>query len=138
METTARPTNRIIGTTDEGGACDCCGRTNLKTYVVIAHEDGSIARYGTSCASVMLKVDTAEVRQAAKAADDAARVAEIAAQEEHLAAVEARFHAWVLETYGLAITQTADLHGKVAEMTPFQVRKAWQASLCTDRYKIEK
>lgn len=81
---------RILGTTEDYTGCDCCGRANLKVYVVIDH-DGEIRHYGTSCAAIMLKADAADIRKAAKAADKAAEAAAAAARRE---AAAAEYAAW--------------------------------------------
>lgn len=83
--------NTVLGTTQDYSGCDCCGRENLKKYVVIRLEDGTVGHYGTSCAAVMLRVPAAEVTKAAKAADaDAAAKA----QAERMARMDAETAAW--------------------------------------------
>jgi hypothetical protein len=44
---------RILGTSDEVTTCECCGRTGLKTTIIIGTEEGE-AYYGTTCASKFL------------------------------------------------------------------------------------
>jgi len=57
------------GTTDEVTSCDCCGRANLKSTVVLTDLDEGIERFfGVVCAAKMLKVTSAEVRANAKRA----------------------------------------------------------------------
>jgi len=55
------PRWRYLATSDEGDACHCCGRTNLKRYVWLVEldEDGNEisdpAPYGTTCAGHLLR-----------------------------------------------------------------------------------
>lgn len=41
---------RIIGIDDSVNACDCCGKSNLKSTVVV-DIDGTLYNYGSVCAS---------------------------------------------------------------------------------------
>lgn len=50
------PTYRILGTSDDVTVCECCGRSDLKSTVVLAALDagGVVAAetyYGSSCAA---------------------------------------------------------------------------------------
>lgn len=36
---------------EESSICECCGKKNLKSTVVLGFEDGSIKRYGSTCAA---------------------------------------------------------------------------------------
>ncbi len=51
---------KLLGITDENLGCACCGRIDLKRYVVIQDNDGEIATYGSDCATKVLgrKVST--------------------------------------------------------------------------------
>lgn len=64
--------NRVLGTTEDYNGCDCCGRENLKVYVVIDHgtHDG---HYGTTCAANLLAKPATEIRAEARRADQAKR-----------------------------------------------------------------
>lgn len=79
---------KFLGTTDEHDACDCCGRSNLKVYVVLMFEGACDAVfYGTSCAARALRMPAREVKASAKNADDAAR-----AERERIAREERTVH----------------------------------------------
>jgi hypothetical protein len=39
---------------EEGGVCECCGKTNLKKVVVLEIE-GEVVRYGCDCASKAIR-----------------------------------------------------------------------------------
>lgn len=84
-------TTKILGTTADYKGCDCCGRENLKKYVVIRHADGDIGHYGTSCAATMLDADAADIAREAKAADKAAAAR---AARDARAASRAAAEAW--------------------------------------------
>lgn len=61
MATTQTPTYRFIGTTDECTRCQCCGKNNLRSTVVLAvlDADGNeeiITYYGSSCAARALSI----------------------------------------------------------------------------------
>ncbi len=43
--------SKALGTTDEITSCDCCGKSNLKSTVVIELDDGQIVHYGCVCAT---------------------------------------------------------------------------------------
>lgn len=55
------PRYRYLATSDEGDACHCCGRTNLKRYVWLIELDedrneiGDPAPFGTTCAAHLLR-----------------------------------------------------------------------------------
>lgn len=44
-------TYTAIVTDDSVNTCDCCGRTNLKSTVVMQSSDGDILHYGSTCAA---------------------------------------------------------------------------------------
>lgn len=81
----------VVGTTDEWDACDCCGRTNLKRYVVMRDADGECFGFGTSCAARLEGVPAAEVRAEARTADEAARAE---AEADRRARADAERDAW--------------------------------------------
>lgn len=76
--------------------CDCCGRTGLKSTVVIEMHDGSEpVYYGVTCAAHALKTTAKAVRYEAKRADTLKHEKESAErQEEHNKAM-AGWHAWL-------------------------------------------
>ena len=41
---------RVLGISEEVTTCECCGRTGLKSTVIVGTEDGE-AYYGSTCAS---------------------------------------------------------------------------------------
>jgi hypothetical protein len=101
MNTAATTTARrfeVIGTTADYNACDCCGRSNLKRYVVLrvvdcnAHDSGDVVFYGTGCAATAEGIPAKTIKAEADAADQARRAAEEAARA---AASETRRMAWV-------------------------------------------
>lgn len=70
--TMTRPKFRYIGVTDDCIECQCCGKPNLKSTIVLAHldEDGNdeeTTYYGSSCAARALGVKggSASVRKSA-------------------------------------------------------------------------
>jgi hypothetical protein len=113
---------RVFGTTDEGTGCECCGRPDLKVYVVMEDEAGSIGRYGTTCAAKLRRVPAATIRTEAKDADRTARrqreaVAAAARREE-----ADRFAAFLTSTTGESDTFTAieALGGYTAARTAYE------------------
>lgn len=67
---------RILGTTDEWEQCDCCGKPNLKVYVVMEPaEGGEVLHLGTTCAAVMQGRPSIDIRREAREADAAIRAA---------------------------------------------------------------
>lgn len=44
---------RVLGLTDEVTTCECCGRTGLRSTVIVGTEEGE-AYYGSTCASRFL------------------------------------------------------------------------------------
>lgn len=127
-ETETRRHYKVLGTTEDGDGCHCCGRTNLKVYVAMEPvEGGPVVLFGTTCAAKMEKVTVKEIRDEVKAVEAAAREAARQARQAAAAIEDAAFKAWVLETYGLAIDQTSDLWGKVEGKTPFQIRQEFNA-----------
>ena len=45
---------KVLGVTDENVGCTCCGRIDLKRYVVIQDDDGEVATYGSTCATKIM------------------------------------------------------------------------------------
>ena len=83
---------KFLGNTDEVTACDCCGRSDLKSTVALETEAGEVVHYGVVCAARALKMPAKEVKAAAKRADDARFEVEQAARR---AAAEARAAEWL-------------------------------------------
>lgn len=90
----------VVGTTEEWDACDCCGRTNLRRYVVMRDVDGEYFRFGTSCAARLEGVPAAEVRREARAADAQARAEAEAARRCRAALKADRWFAWLTANAG--------------------------------------
>ena len=41
----------IVGTSDEVTTCECCGKSDLKSTVVLGTHDGEVSYYGIVCAA---------------------------------------------------------------------------------------
>lgn len=71
--TTAPTAAKILGITDEVNTCECCGRTDLKSTVVL-DLDGAVAHFGSECAARRLgrrrKQDVEKQARQAQAATD--------------------------------------------------------------------
>lgn len=89
-----------VGITDEWDACDCCGRTNLKRYVVMRDADGEYHRFGTGCAARLEGIPAAEVRREARNAEAAARAEAEAARRARASLELDRWVAWLNEHAG--------------------------------------
>ncbi len=48
-------TFNILGTNDAVNTCDCCGKTNLKSTVIVSI-DGVVFHYGSTCAARNLNI----------------------------------------------------------------------------------
>ena len=71
-----------LGTSDEVDACDCCGKSDLKSTVAIQDNDsGETLYFGTTCAARALKQTVKEVRAGTNVADRAKAEAERKARE---------------------------------------------------------
>lgn len=60
---------KIIGFDDSVHTCDCCGKNNLKSTVIV-EVDGEVMRYGSVCATRHTKLTGKEIKQAVKSAED--------------------------------------------------------------------
>jgi len=97
-----------LGTSDEVDACDCCGKSDLKSTVAIQDNDsGETLYFGTTCAARALKQTVKEVKAGTGAADRARAEAERARQRAARDTYEKDWHAYlaatgamVRETYG--------------------------------------
>lgn len=58
---------KILGTDDSVNACDCCGKSNLKSTVVV-DVDGEILHYGSICATGHTGMTASGVKRAVAAA----------------------------------------------------------------------
>lgn len=96
---TTTTTAKILGTTDEHTACDCCGRTNLRRTVAIDF-DGTVAYYGTSCAETITTIPAADITAAASIADKARLEAERAEHNAQQAAAAEAWEAWLTANAG--------------------------------------
>lgn len=63
---------KVLGTTDEVTACDCCGKKDLKGTVALSFDDADPVYFGVVCASKASGWNAKELRAAARKADDAA------------------------------------------------------------------
>lgn len=67
---------KLLGITDETTTCECCGKTNLKSVVVLQMVDGGeIVRYGSQCAAKALRGNGYKGVRADVLLDDAKAVA---------------------------------------------------------------
>lgn len=80
---------RILGTTDEVDACDCCGKTGLKSTVAVVELDadgneltGDTLYFGCTCAARAARREVKDVRRDAAAEDRAREEAERLARAE--------------------------------------------------------
>lgn len=82
MNATAARAFRILGTTDEVDACDCCGKTGLKSTVAVVELDADgndvsdTLYFGCTCAARAAAREVKEIRREAHAADRAREQAE--------------------------------------------------------------
>ena len=61
--------NKILGITNDVTQCECCGRNDLKSTVIIATEDSIIIGYfGSTCATNYVAGTGAEIEKRAKRA----------------------------------------------------------------------
>jgi hypothetical protein len=59
--------NKILGITNDVTQCECCGRNDLKSTVIIASEDGEIiGHFGSTCARSYVAGTGAEIEKRAK------------------------------------------------------------------------
>ncbi len=47
--TTATPTYRLLGISDDVTVCECCGKADLKCTMALASDDGGLVRFGRDC-----------------------------------------------------------------------------------------
>ena len=121
----------VVGTTDEHDGCDCCGRMNLKRYVVLkvvdcnAEDSGDFLYYGTGCAATAEGIPAKVIKAEADRADRAARAAAEAIRQAKADAEHAAFTAWKIERTGTADQWEA---AKVLGLDgAFAVYKMWKA-----------
>lgn len=75
---------KILGTDDAVNTCDCCGKSNLKSTVIV-EVDGEVLHYGSVCATRHTKLTGKEIKHAIQAAEDGRKVA---AQKAYRASME--------------------------------------------------
>lgn len=115
---------KTLGTTEDWDSCDCCGRANLKVYVVMENlEDGEVCRFGTGCAAKLEQVPATVIKAEGREADRARREAERAEQAKRQAAETADWFAFLDREAGPGevIDQYTRLGGLAA------ARAAWRA-----------
>ena len=90
---------RVVGTTDEVNACDCCGKTKLKSTVELFELDANgndvadqPVYFGVTCAARAMHREVKAVRSDVLAAD---RAREAAARAAKYAAERVRREAWL-------------------------------------------
>lgn len=52
---------KILGTDDAVNTCDCCGKSNLKSTVIV-EVDGEVLHYGSVCATRHTKLTAREIK----------------------------------------------------------------------------
>lgn len=87
----ANPLDRVLGTTEEITTCDHCGRSDLKSTVIVGNGEEDPAHYGSTCYAKFVGVAVKDVRTAARSADLAREKSEKAARDR---AWEAEFRQW--------------------------------------------
>lgn len=60
---------KILGTDDSVNTCDCCGKSNLKSTVIV-DVDGEILHYGSTCATRHTGLNDREIKTAIKTHSD--------------------------------------------------------------------
>lgn len=65
---------KIIGTDDAVNTCDCCGKTNLKSTVIV-EVDGELLHYGAVCATRHTGLNSKEITAAIKTELDGRKLA---------------------------------------------------------------
>ena len=109
---------RAAGTTDEITACECCGRENLKSTVIMMTVDADgndIARsfFGSTCAARAAGRPVADIDREAAGADKAAREATERARRQAAAARDTEWQEWLDEnsSAGDRLAQLEELGG---------------------------
>lgn len=91
MKSTEAGAAKFLGMTDEVNACDCCGRTNLKSTVALSFDEAEPVYFGVVCAARALRMEAKDVRKSARTADDERHQAEqLERQKRH----DAEMAAW--------------------------------------------
>jgi hypothetical protein len=76
--------HKILGYDDSVNTCDCCGKTNLKSTVIV-DVDGDILHYGSVCATRHTGKTSKEIK---KEIDDALKLAVYRAKCEYESSME--------------------------------------------------
>jgi hypothetical protein len=122
---------RVLGTTDDVTECQCCGRADLKSTVMlgILDADGNVEEvtyFGSACGAKAAGWTTKFVRDAAKQADRERRAAEQARRDrEFLAEIAAR-DAWIAANIG---PDALDQPRRYGFSGPVAVVKAYRAAV---------
>jgi len=96
-----------LGTSDEVDACDCCGKSDLKSTVAILDNDsGETLYFGTTCAARALKQTVKEVKAGTAAADRAKAEAERKAQQAKHDAEMKEWKAYLIAATGGGVRET--------------------------------
>jgi hypothetical protein len=77
---------KILGIDDSVNACECCGKQNLKSTVVV-EVNGEILHYGSVCATRHTGLNDREIKAAIRAAVDGRKLAATKEYESHPAAI---------------------------------------------------
>jgi hypothetical protein len=80
------------------GACDCCGRDNLKKTVKLLGPNG-VVRYGTGCAAKALGLKSGEVTSRANAAQKEADAAAAKVKDEAGRAERNQWFSFIADHY---------------------------------------
>lgn len=113
----------ILGTTDSIDTCDCCGRTGLKSTVIIRFADGAEpVHYGRTCAARYAGVKVSVVDRGIRSAQAIARAAAFAEAQAHQAAETARWFAFLSEATGL--DGAVDTHEAIQALGGFVAARA--------------
>lgn len=90
-----------VGCTDEADGCDCCGRMNLKRYIVMREiATGEHRFFGTGCAAIMEGVTETVIRREVRDAEAAKAAAERAERNARSKAEADRWFAFLDENAG--------------------------------------
>jgi hypothetical protein len=88
----------IHGITDSHTDCECCGKAELKSTVVLKDSEGNFGFFGKVCASKLLKISSKEVLVSAKASLKALK--QLARNEVASAPISLEYEAFLKATEG--------------------------------------
>lgn len=118
---------KVLGTTDDRTSCDCCGREDLKSTVALEDEDGEVVYFGCVCAAKAMRIPAADVRRAAKSADDAKVAAENSAR---IAAMDAANKRWF--SFLNAMRPGLEVFTQIEKLGGYQAARAIYATWCPE------